>query len=198
MKLENHTPYHAQLFRGSVDERRQFGSVVARLTYDIVGDRLRLSSEQAWAVSPGPWESEHGVLPGDDLFYRGGVDLLVFGAARPTGGRPASRVDVDIRLGADFRARLAVFGDRRWQRVGGRLVPGAPQPFRATPLTLAHAFGGQIEWDGLAVPFPDNPAGRGFHVDEASAEGGLLPNIEDPAALIQRWDDRPEPVGTGA
>lgn len=198
MKLENLTPYPAHLFRGSVDERRLFGSVAVRVTYDVLGDRLRLARDQTWPVSPGPWDSEYGPLPGDDLFYRGGVDLLVFGSARAPLGRAAPRVDLDLRVGPTFRHRLVVFGDRTWKRSGGRLVPSGPAPFRAVPLALSHAFGGKDRWDGLDVPFPDNPAGRGFYLDEASAEGNLLPNIEDPADLIQRWDQRPEPVGAHA
>nr|WP_276599653.1 DUF2169 domain-containing protein [Nannocystis sp. SCPEA4] len=171
-----------------------FGSVAVRITYDIVGDRLRVAGEQAWPVSPAPWDSPHGLLPGDELFYRGGVDLLVFGSARAA--RPVPRIDLDLRVGSSFRSRLAVFGDRVWKRGPRGLVSSAPVPFRDMPLTLDRSFGGSFEWDGLAVPFPDNPGGRGFYVDEDAAEGQPLPNIEDPAALIARWDDRPEPVGT--
>ncbi|MFY0533015.1 DUF2169 domain-containing protein [Nannocystis pusilla] len=194
MKLDNRSPYHARLFRGGIDERRLFGSVAVRITYDIVGDRLRVAREQAWEISPAPWDSPQGPLPGDELFYRGGVDLLVFGAARSA--RPVPRLDLDLRVGAAFRSRLAVFGDRVWKRGPRGLVPSAPEPFRVMPLTLDRSFGGSFEWDGLGVGFPDNPGGRGYYADERAAEGQPLPNIEDPAALCARWDDRPEPVGT--
>ncbi|HEY8377052.1 MAG TPA: DUF2169 domain-containing protein [Nannocystis sp.] len=196
MKLANDTPFPARLFRGGIDERRLFGSVAVRVTYDIVGDRLRVAREQAWPISPGPWDSPYGPLPGDDLFYRGGVDLLVFGSARAA--RPVPRIDIDLRVGDRFRGRLVVFGDRVWRRERGRLVPGPPEPFRELPLTLAYSFGGTFKWDGLDVAYPDNPVGRGYYPDERAAEGNLLPNIEDPNALCARWDDRPEPVGTGA
>lgn len=198
MKLDNHTPFPAHLFRGVVEDRRMFGSVAVRVTYDIVGDRLRLAADQPWPVCPGPWDSEYGPMASDELFYRGGVDVFVFGSARAPAGRPAPRVDVEVRVGPTFRRKLVVFGDRVWKRRLGGLVPGEPAPFRALPLTLAHAYGGKGRWDGLDVPFSDNPDGRGFYLDEDSAEGGLLPNIEDPANLVRRWDDRPEPVGVGA
>lgn len=198
MKLDNRTPYHAHLFRSVIAGQRMLGSLLVRVAYDIVGDRLRVAGEQAWKVSGPPWDGPHGPMPSDELFYREGVDVLVFGSARPSGGKPAARVDVDVRVGAKFRGRLVVFGDRVWQRRGDRLVPGPPLPFRALPLDLAHAFGGSDEWDQLAVAFADNPAGKGYYLEEANAVGKPLPNIEDPDALISRWDDRPEPVGTTA
>jgi hypothetical protein len=195
LKLDNRTPYPAHLFRGCIDEQRMFGSLAAKITYDIVGDRLRPASDQPWLVSPSPWENEYGKMPHDELFYRGGVDVFVLGSARPPAGRPAPKIDVEVRIGPQFRRRLVVFGDRVWRRAGDKLVPGPPTPTRAVPLTLAHAFGGTDRWDGLDVPFTDNPEGRGFYLEEDRAEGAPLPNIEDPAQLIQRWDDRPEPVG---
>lgn len=198
MKLDNRTPFPAHLFRGVIEDRRMFGSVAARVTYDIVGDRLRTAPDQPWLVSPGPWDSEYGPMASDELFYRGGVDVFVFGCARAHLGRAAPRVDIDVRVGPTFRRRLAVFGQRTWMRRGGALVPGPPAPFRAIPLTLANAYGGKGQWDGLTVPFADNPDGRGFYLDEDTAEGGPLPSIEDPANLVRRWDDRPEPVGVCA
>lgn len=195
MKLDNRTPFPAHLFRGAVDDKRMFGSLAVRVTYDIVGDRLRPAKDQPWKVSPTPWDNEHGPMPHDDLFYRGGVDVFVLGSARAPMGRPVPKVDVEVRVGPEFRGRLVVFGDRTWRRTAGRLVASAPAPFRDVPLTLARAFGGKDQWDGLDVPFPDNPDGRGFYLEEARAEGKPLPNIEDPAAPILRWDDRPEPVG---
>jgi hypothetical protein len=83
-----------------------------------------------------------------------------------------------------------------WQPGKGGPTPSAPRPFAAVPLTLAHAYGGKDEWDELDVPFADNPDGRGFYLEEERALGRPLPNIEDPNALIKKWDDRPEPVGT--
>lgn len=195
MKLDNTTPYPAHLFRGVIDKERLFASMAVRVTYDLVGERLQPAEEQAWPVSPGPWEGPYGPMPGDELFFRGGVDVLIFGAARAPGGRPAPRVDVEARVGPTWRSRIVVYGDRVWRRGPVGLVPGAPEPFREVPLTLAYAYGGSDLWDGLEVGFPDNPEGRGFYLEEDSALGGRLPNLEDPAALIRAWDDRPEPVG---
>ena len=197
MELENQTPYPAGLFGGCIDEERICAGLVARCTYKLSWGRLDPLPEQTWQVSPGPWDSPYGKMPGDDLFYRGGVDLFVFGSARAPKGKRLRRVDVTVEVGEAFRHTIAVFGNRTWQRRDRTLVPSEPEPITEVPLTIVNAFGGKDEWDELQVPFPSNPEGKGFFVSEEGAEGKPLPNIENPSALIQRWSDQPEPVGVG-
>ncbi len=194
MQLVNSTPYPAMLYRGGIDEKRLFGAVIARVTYDLAGHELRVSADQAWKVSPPPWECEYGPMDSDEVFYRGGVDLFAFGSARPGRGE-ATTMDVTVELGETFRAAVRVFGPRIWRREAGGLVPSPPYPFREIPLTLAYAYGGKDLWDSLPVPFPKNPSGKGFYLEEANAVGRELPNIEDPMNLIRKWNDQPDPVG---
>jgi hypothetical protein len=194
MQLVNHTPFPAMIFRGGIEGNRLFGAVICRVTYDIAGTELKVSAEQTWKVSPPPWECEYGPMDSDEVFYRGGVDLFAFGSARPDRGE-ATSMDVTVELGDTFRTSLKVFGPRLWRKESRGLVPSPPYPFREIPLTLAYAYGGKDDWDGLPVPFPSNPAGKGFYLEEANAVGRELPNIEDPKNLIRRWDDRPDPVG---
>lgn len=198
MKLDNASPFPARLFRAVVDERRLYGCVVARVSHDIVDGRLRPAEVQRWPVCAGPWEGVWGPMPGDQAPVRGGVDMMVFGAARAPGGRPAPRIDLAVEVGSRWRSRIVAWGDRSWRRGFSGLVPGKPEPLREVPLTLARAYGGTDKWDGLDVPFVDNPSGRGFYLEESRARGNPLPNLEDPGAPIRCWDDRPEPVGTGA
>lgn len=197
MELKNFTPFPALLFRGCLAGDRLAAAIVCRVTYDLVDGRLVESGEQPWIVSAAPWTSPRGPMDSDEVFYRGGVDLFVFGSARAPGGRPARSLEVSVELG-EFRSSCVVFGERRWRRTLGGLVPSEPELFTEIPLDLEHAYGGKDLWDGLEVAFPDNPAGRGFSLDRKSAVGRPLPNIEDPRRLIRRWDDRPEPVGTTA
>jgi hypothetical protein len=195
MELENRTRFPAGLFRSVVDDDRFAAAVVARVTFDLTRDGPRVAEAQPWIVSAAPWKNEHGQMDGDEVFYRGGVDVLLFGRARAV-GRMVSQLDVIVEVGS-FRRQVVVLGDRAWVRGVRKLVPTAPAPFASIPLTMAHAFGGKDEWDGLDVPYPDNPEGRGFALDEKSAEGRMLPNIEDPRRRIVDWDDRPDPVGLG-
>ena len=100
MDLDNTTRFPALLFRGCIDEHRLFGSVAARVTYDLLGQTLVPAATQSWPISPGPWDSPHGPMEGDELFYRGGVDLFVFGSAQ-SGRRktcPGGRRDCSSRL----------------------------------------------------------------------------------------------------
>lgn len=196
MELTNLAPVPAVLIRGIIDKEMMFGSLVARATFSLQPDgALKLAGEQVWKASPGPWEGPAGKMPGDELFYRGGVDVFVIGTARAPQGRPATLVKVGVEIGDKFRAGLSVYGDRVWEKRGG-LQPTPPKPFTEIPLTLARAFGGKDVWDELEVAFPDNPEGRGFYVEAANAIGKPLPNLEDPAKPIAQWTDRPDPVGT--
>jgi len=195
MELNNKTPFHAFLFRGCIGKDRLYGSLAARITYDLRGNQLVLNEEQPWIISPAPWDSPRGPLEGDELFYRGGVDLFVFGSARPAGGRPAPSVDVTVQAGDKYATSVRVFGNRRWEKVGQALAMSPPEPFEEMPLTIEKAYGGADEWDELAIRFPNNPRGQGYAMSAESAAGKSLPNIEDPEHLIQKWDDQPEAVG---
>lgn len=194
MDFTNHTSFHAHLFRTTVSETRMALAVFTRITYEIRNGTLAVAAEQAWPVSPGPYEFEYGPMDGDDVYKRGGVDLIVFGKARPPGGREVTQLDVHVELGT-HRYRLLVIGDRVWQRQQGKLVASAPKPFREIPLTLEHAYGGKDVWDEAEFPFPANPVGKGYAYEEASAEGKPLPNLEDPDRPVRAWADQPDPVG---
>jgi hypothetical protein len=195
MELENHTRFPAILFRSGIDEDRLAAAVVARITYDLLPTgELLPAAEQPWKVSAPPWDGPRGPMESDEVFYRGGVDLFVFGSARLPNGRPFEKAEVCVRVGESFDRRFAIFGNRIWEKRNGGLVPGRPAPVREVPLGPESAYGGKDEWDELPIPFPDNPDGIGYYLSEESAAGKPLPSLEDPAQLIANWDDHPEPV----
>jgi hypothetical protein len=172
-------------------------SVLVRVTYKVHGNVLVASDEQPWIFSQTPWEGPKGWMDGDLVFYKGGVDVFLFGHAIAERGRRMSQLDVDIHIGESFRRVVRVFGPRVWYRRLGSLVPTSPQPFEALELTLAHTFGGRDAWDGLTIPWPENPDGMGFYVAEENAVDKPLPYIEEANVLITKWDDRPSPAGLG-
>jgi hypothetical protein len=196
MELENQTRFSAGLFRSVVDDNRFAAAVVARVAFDLSPEGPRLSEKQPWIVSAAPWKNEYGQMDGDEVFIRGGVDVFLFGKAWAPPGRAVTQSSVAVEIGK-FRRHTLVIGDRAWVRRARGLEPTAPVPFASIPLSLAHAFGGKDQWDGLDVPYPDNPEGRGYATEEKNAVGKLLPNFEDPQHRITRWDDRPDPVGFG-
>jgi hypothetical protein len=196
MELDNKTPYPAHFYRTALADDTFAASVLVRVTFDVTKGGVTPSDEQLWITSRVPWKSPQGEMEGDEVYYREGCDVLLFGNARPPGGKPARESEVRVTLG-DFTRSVRVFGDRVWTGEIGDLRPSEPAPFEAIPLTLAHAFGGKASWDGLDVSHPDNPAGKGFYLEEEEARGGPLPNLEEPDQRIARWTDRPEPAGVG-
>jgi hypothetical protein len=115
------------------------------------------------------------------------------------GGEPARSTLVSLRLGT-FERVVRVTGDRVWVSSLGALVASPPAPFTKLPLTYAHAFGGAARAEGevaVAMPYFDNPDGRGYVVRKEDAEGAPLPNLEEVDQPVASWNDRPLPAGLG-
>ncbi|MBK9265894.1 MAG: DUF2169 domain-containing protein [Polyangiaceae bacterium] len=199
MFVRNRTEHKATLTRGHVSDTLSVATVVVVSTYRIdERGALHVDSNRKAAPTDAP-TTEHYALWHEVSVTASG---MVYGPARPP-----FVVAVSLRVG-DVLRRVAVFGDRRWERAfGGDLVPSDPAPFDALPLAFDRAYGGKFDMPpgpdpltgfphpGGTMAFAKNPEGRGFYLDAASAEDGLLPNIELPEKLVQKWDDRPEPAG---
>ncbi|AKT41267.1 DUF2169 family type VI secretion system accessory protein [Chondromyces crocatus] len=193
----NLTPYPAMLLTTVLDDERLGGSMITRATFDLSDGELTPSPEQPWIVSVEPWESPLGPFDPDQPFRTDGVDLLVRGDACAPKGEPAKEVPLSVEVGS-FRASAVAIGPRVWGRLrSGALVPTDPVAFTTLPIGLSAAYGGVGEVDGQKAPYPLNPLGKGFYGEEGAALHQPLPEIEDPAARIKRWDDRPDPVGFG-
>lgn len=119
------------------------------------------------------------------------TDVIVLGQAHAPGGRPVQSLDIGVGVGMTTKV-LRVFGNRRWH--GKRISD--PEPFVAMPLNYERAFGGIDPMDDRAWDVR-NPVGKGFATRAPHLDGTALPNFEDPSALIEHWDDRPEPAGLG-
>jgi hypothetical protein len=196
MDIVDQAGFPLRLYRGVIDEERLFASLVVKTLWTVRDGRIALDETQDWVALDSPKPTPDGVLPSDQCFYKGGADVMLLGQARAA--EPVARLAVSVSIGSGFSASVLAIGRREWRK---RLLRGLeispPQPFTSMPLTLQGAFGGSDAWDGLAVPFPDNPGGTGYYLSAASAEGRPLPTVEDPAHLIERWDDHPSPVGLG-
>lgn len=102
-------------------------------------------------------------------------ECWVVGSFHAAHGLPVARSAVAFSVGRVSK-QLAVSGDRIWR--AGRA--SEPTEVSALPLTWERSFGGR--------GFEANPVGRGI-------AGPELPNLEDPAALMQVADQRPRPAG---
>lgn len=205
MKLANSTALSADIFRTTVSEERVLAAVVVRRTFKLARpnapDRGTLQPWEPgeptpWPVSHVPYETPWGEMEADGPFPRGGVDLMLFGSAWAPRGTRVQMLRVRAQVGRQLR-ELAVFGDRYWRKQRDDLVASEPGTFDHMPLSIGHAFGGRTVWDGLSVPYPLNPEGRGYYIDQDAAVDGPLPNLELVEAPVRHWRDQPEPAGVG-
>ena len=204
LQLKNRTPFAATLFSSPDPEGVETLFAIVKGTF-ILGPRVEEAEQQTPIVMA---DRFHGdplktsiFEPTDVGLVKPGTDVLLFGHAWGPGGRPTTRAEVSLRVGA-IEKRVAVFGDRIWSgTVLTRL--SAPEPFEKMPLLWERAFGG-VEPPAGNPPRSDgedrNPVGTGFRsrVSGRKLEDVIPPNLEDPAKLISSPGDRPAPAGFGA
>jgi hypothetical protein len=196
MDLINNTSFPHLLFRTSIEVKDYIAaSINVRVTYDIENGKLKVSTEQSWPISASPIKSDYGTLAGDFVFNRGGVDVFIFGKAIAPGNVPTQKMLVSVFIKGKINHSVIVYGNRFWESGILGLSISTPEPFMEMPLTLENAFGGYDEWDGLQIPCPSNPFGKGFIWKKETAKGKALPNIENPNKLISSWKDKPSPTG---
>jgi hypothetical protein len=210
MELINESAFASHLYRGFVEDDIVHGTVIVRSTFQI-GPGGALSADCAQPIRVQEEVQDDGVTIEDDgAPVKEGIDVCVLGPIEAP--RPGTR-DFTIRVEVGHVQRtLRVLGDRRWTPRPGidfpvalersqrwdpdpdALVATDPEPFDVIPMSWARAFGGTALAPSGAIPFADNPVGRGFLVTLAGADGTLLPNLEDPEHPIRTWQDRPMPV----
>jgi len=169
--------------------------IVAKATADLLpSGRVSIREDTApldkdvfleRAISGRNLEQERSLRAASDFaVYKRFADVTAVGHAYAPGGYGQAS-QATFRFGATthgFERRIAVFGQRRWERGLLGTAPSAPEPFRRIPLVYERAFGGP--------GFADNPVGVGV-------AGPVLPNLEDPARLISSPTERPAPVAFG-
>lgn len=202
MRAHTDTPFAVTSMPALSREGEELAVVVASAAFDwplrsdtlpsLRGDQAPPAMVDSYYADP---ERSSMSWEGQSAYTRPGTDIYVFGHAWTPGAEPNWRGSVYVLVGSCER-KAAIYGERQWVLRGNELVPSRAQPFTRMALVWEHAFGGQV-----ARPTPrslaasaQNPIGRGLYDD---ARGRPLPNIEDPAALIQRVGDRPAPVGFG-
>jgi hypothetical protein len=195
MDLENTTSSNALFLNTAMGEDELLGCVIARTLFEIEGEALVAIPDAQWPISGEPMETRCGTFPGDTPFLTGGVDVFVVGSAWAPHGEPVDGLRVEIRVGERFERAIQVWGDRTWIPVGGGLKASDPEPFVSMPLTWERAFGGKATHEDGELPYPSNPEGIGYFLSPDEARGGPLPNLEDPDAPINSFEDHPDPVG---
>ncbi|MDI1476526.1 DUF2169 domain-containing protein [Polyangium sp. y55x31] len=137
-------------------------------------------------------DPQKGLLYASDIsIFKPKADVTLAGRAYAPSGK-GTACEVSFRFGRGknaFARRLAVFGDRYWEKSVVTLAPTAPRSFDSIPLGWERAYGGP----GME----DNPLGVGHGAAEGPDGIARLPNFEDPERLIKGPSDRPRPAGLG-
>lgn len=194
MDLQNQTRFAARLLRYQPDaDAHVQATLVVKTTFERDEHRRWQPVSQQVPIVDDQLETPFGVFHTDCFVRKDGVDVCVLGSVRPE--RPSLAVQLALTVGA-HKSALAVFGDRRWIRSAGRLVPSGPQRFAELPLAYSHAYGGATVHDYETATWPDNPVGRGYYLSPQAAEGQALPNIEHAdGPQIRQWSDQPQVAG---
>lgn len=182
--------------------------VAAKATWEIPAPRQRprplppqpLFVADGYYGAPGESALRHG---GDFARFKARCDVLFDACAHAPDGRPVSRLEAAVRVGA-LDKRLRVLGARRWQRGAFGAAPSAPESFVSMPLHFGHAFGGAHTYtkrgETLTEALMDNPAGLGWGGPNTRQRvvGAPLANLEHPDNPIRRPDGDHTPWALGA
>jgi hypothetical protein len=201
---------------GQSPEGKYILSVLLKRTYDIIPDEPCIRAEFDQALIPGdvPWENPMNSTTRyetDFIPFKLGTDLVFNGTAYAPKGKAVEQFTIAVKIG-DRQKNIRIIGDRSVQFVkAGSPIISDPSPIQTLALRYEYAYGGIDVYSdkNTAYPYPRNPLGRGFIVqnNEAGITHLELPNIEDPNDLIsaeslclenyENWKNQPTPTGFG-
>ena len=201
--LSNSTPFSAERALVSDSHGSDVWVVAVKATWSIHADGLTIAEDQEDVLLAPVFRGDAlqtSLLYESDLDYaKPQTDVYLHGHAYAPAGRPATQVDVAMRVGP-ISKQVRVFGNRFWKQQLYGLAPTPPEPFIKMPLCYENAFGGTdispddpqvFQWN------PGNPIGRGVVFAASRLLDRPLPNVEDPQQVIKSCSDRPNPIGLG-
>jgi len=204
--LRNQSPFIARLLPSLEPDGAEAVLAIVKGTFEIgAREDLALAEPQVPLTLADQYYGEPGKssirYASDIVPEKRGTDVVLVGAAHVARGE-AVAVEVTLEAGP-LRKRIAVIGDRRWQRSSARGVhASSPRPFSVMPLVYERAFGGQDHTSARRNEWADeprNPVGCGLVANPARRDLAEvpLPNLEDPADPIADPTRRPIPTGLG-
>ena len=204
LEIRNQTPLVTRLVPALDKSGHNHVVVVMKGSFTIRHQTpLELADQQQPILLADDYYAEPGTsslrYEADTAMRKAATDIVVIGhayAAKDSAGA----VDVSLQIG-NLQKTRRVLGNRHWEKLlhGWHATPA--EKFERMALVYENAYGG-VDATNPVQPSPpylaDNPVGKGFIGNQSKPEEGLaLPNIENPAALIQHWQDKPAPVGFG-
>lgn len=204
-KINNKTACEYATLFANDEQFNPLVTLIIKATFDILpSGQVKFAKKQIPVDLKGkhlgdPETSSYLYEP-ECAFMKPTTDVVIVGDAVSNRG-PVQHLLVEIKVG-DLNKRIAVLGNRHWVKQGVGYGVSNITPFEVMPLVYENAFGG---WDKRHED-PEkhgfearNTVGKGyFRTDVEHGETPmLLPNIENPDALINDIKDKPEPVGCG-
>lgn len=210
MELINATRMVAGYTMGMEPSGRELLVVVIKGTFRLPGadepvDRVALADEQQPLVMADTFTGEPGLsapLYEADFAPRKPLcDVLLHGSAYAPGGRPTSRVEVGIQIGA-WSKRIAIVGARQWDCGAATLRVTPARAFVTQTISYDVAFGGvdlRHEDPAKHAAYMANPVGRGFHkhLRREWVDGAPLPSTEEPGRSVTDTDGDYRPMAFG-
>ena len=194
LQLENSTPFAAAMTMYPNEAGVDTLFLIVKAGFNI-GQKWTLAEEQTPPHNEDKYwgEPDQSSLKFASDFHLGkpATDIVMTGQACAPDGQNVKQLDVSLSVGQVGKT-IRVFGDREWH--DGRIT--SPKPFQTMPMVYERAYGGVYKLDGATRSSEErNPVGCGFSGDRPvnDMNGVALPNLEDPANLIQQPLDQPAP-----
>jgi hypothetical protein len=194
LQLDNQTPFKASIAvlpdRSGIDTLY----IVIKATVTL-RPNLSLAPEQVPLIMADEYYDDPATsslrLASEMHIGKPGTDVLLVGHACAPDHRPTARTKVSLSV-AGRHKELLVTGDRTWSDGN----PTNPIPFATLPLVWERAFGGMHRSGDRVLAEERNPVGCGFTGERTADEMQQqpLPNLEDPAAPLQKPGQLSTPV----
>lgn len=207
MQLLNTTPMQAGYSMGMLPDGRELLVVVAKGTFKIPerGQQANYCEAQKPLLNADVFTGEPGVTAPryelDFAPFKRYCDVLLAGSAYAPQGKPATRVEVTLRIGPLLKS-FAVTGDRYWEAGNIAIRPGYAGLFDRIPISYDRAFGGIDDFHENKKKhsaFMHNPVGRGYHLElsRAFVDGSPMPNTEELKRPVSMPDGNYSPMAFG-
>jgi hypothetical protein len=204
--IDNKTPFSAKMFATFDSKACEKHILVVSASFTAKArDAVSISQEQM-EISPvdtywGDPANTSIRQPGQMVFDKPCVDVIVSGHAIPPNGRRITSMEIGIKI-SDISKVLLVSGDRFWKHGVTGKIPSSPNYFERIPVTFERAFGGGVGLiDSIATPYElRNPVGVGVggHRSIHPNVNTEIPNFEYPNDRQLNVDQRPMPACFGA
>lgn len=209
------TPYQHITLPANDPNGNPILSVIVKRTYDLNRDDRCTSSEIQLPLLSSDKFFNNGdpvtaccEFESDYIPYKPYADVVLNGKAHAPSNKPVPSLLCSIIFG-DQKKSIQVIGDRRctYRPVINPLWTD-PEPFTEMELRYERAYGGVDIYsrkDGGALPYPRNPLGKGYIVEnkKEAVEKLTLPNLEEPGNLLtpdklilgklDNWQSQPIP-----